>query len=265
VQKKIFKDWRQLTELGYFKRLDDGRLELTVDGLNGLIDCHTHLAWTTLVAPPVDLTRQRLCALHYFPQELCVDLDLYSGQARRDGGKPLWGWRDLAPQTFCPIRLGKHLTHTIPNLLREMDALKIAKSVCLSVDIFGSKNTLRHGKALQNEPRLVFYCMVHPKDKKREKHIDEYLALGARGMKVHPEMQLTRVDAEPMLELLALWKKRSNGLPVLFHSGFNGYEPRIARENAEIFPRLSGNRRPSAGQRSRNDCRTRTRPPALRL
>jgi hypothetical protein len=229
----VLKSWRELVDLGYFKPLNDGRLVLTVDGLDGLVDFHTHLAWTTLIAPPVDLNRKTPRAIHNFAPEMGVDLDIYSGQNAREA-RFLWGWRDFLPCGFCPLPLGKHHTHTIPNLLREMDALKIVKSVCLSVEIFDSKNTPRHGRALAKEPRLVFYCMVHPKDRNREELIDEYLAMGAVGMKVHPPMQRVRVDDESLLELLDLWKEKSKGLPVLFHSGYNGFEPKLSRTNAAV-------------------------------
>jgi len=116
-----------------------------------------------------------------------------------------------------------------------MDALKIKKSISLSIDLANvSNNSLRIGKALKNNQRIIFYCSVHPKDKLAEKKIKKYLKLGAKGIKIHPEIQLTAANSKIMLKFLKLWKKLSGGLPVLFHSGYNGFEPKWASKYSSI-------------------------------
>ena len=234
MEKRKFDNWRQVTELGYFKQLEDGRLALNVDGLDGMIDFHTHLGWTLLLAPKVDVLRETPEMLHNFGPDLKVNLDIYTGQNFYEE-RPKWGVQDYLPCALSPLKRGKHHTHTIPNIVREMDALKIDKSVSLSLDFSFSSNTPRFGRAIQSSgDRLVFFCMIHPKSKRREQLIDEYLAMGARGMKMHPEMQMMSVDAPPALELLRMWKEKTGGMPVLAHSGFNGFEPKKAREHADI-------------------------------
>ncbi len=232
-KKRVFKNWRALAELEYFELLSDGRLALVVPELDNLIDFHTHLGWTVLLAPPVDVLKETSETHHNFGPDLQVDLDVYMGQNFHDV-RPKWGVQDYVPCALHPWRTGKHHTHTIPNLIREMDALKIDKSVSLSLDIFNSYNSRRFGQAMRSNPRLVFYCCVHPGHKRREALIDEYLALGARGMKLHPEMQLSAVDSPQVISLLKLWREKSGGMPVLAHSGFNGFEPKRAREHADI-------------------------------
>lgn len=231
--KRTFDNWRQLTETGYFKQLDDGRLALDVPGLDGLIDFHTHLGWTVLIAPPVDVLREGPETQHNFGPDLAVNLDIYMGQNFYEV-RPKWGQQDYIPCALSPLKRGKHHTHTIPNIVWEMDALKIDKSVSLSLDIASSTNTRRFGTAMRGNPRLVFFCIVHPKHRRREQLIDEYLELGARGMKLHPEMQMSAVDSESVQSLLKLWKEKSGGMPVLAHSGFNGFEPKKAKEHAAI-------------------------------
>jgi uncharacterized protein len=233
MENRIFDNWRQLTRLGYFKLLDDGRLALTVDGLDGLIDFHTHLGITFLLAPPVDVTKRTPQLLHNFGPDLNVNLDIYSGQNFFEV-RPKWSTQDYLPCALSPIPRGKQLTHTIPNILWEMDALKIEKSVSLAIDLAGSSNSRRFGAAMRNEARMVFFCCIHPKHRRWEALIEEYLALGAGGLKVHPEIQLMPVDSDATIAVLKKWKEKSGGKPVLFHSGFNGFEPKRAREHADI-------------------------------
>ncbi len=231
--KSKFKGWQTLTELGYFKRLGDGRLELTVPGIDGIKDFHTHLGWTLFYAPPVDINRETAKVNHFFEPGYEVDINIYSGQNIFENS-PNWGYRNLLPVAFSPFRMGKHHTHTIPNLIKEMDALKIDQSVVLGLDLIKAFNSRRQGEAIRFNPRLIYYCMIHPLNPWREKLIDEYLRIGARGMKIHPELQLASVDSPKVISMIKLWQKKSGGLPVLAHSGFNGYEPKKAREKADM-------------------------------
>ncbi len=229
---RTFQGWRDLAELDYFKRLDDGRLALVEPGLEDLIDFHTHVGWTVL-APKVDIAREVPETRHFFSADLKVNLDVYSGQNLFEE-HPKMIYEDLLPCILSLSRRGKNYTHTVPNLLKEMDMLKIEKSIVLGLDIIISNNARRLGKAIGNHPRLVFFCIVHPKHPRRDKRIEEYLALGALGMKLHPEAQLKAVDSPEMIRLVQLWQKKSGGMPVLPHSGYNGYEPKRAREKADM-------------------------------
>lgn len=233
MDKREFNNYRELAKLDYFELLPDGRLALAIDNLNNLVDFHVHLGWTVFIAPPVDITKRTAEVQHNFEPDLAVNLDVYSGQNFYDV-RPKWGVQDYLPCAISPRRRGKHHTHTIPNILWEMDALKIDKAVCLALDVASSDNWRRFGIALRREPRVVNFCAVHPKHKERERLIEESLALGAMGMKVHPELQMTPVDSEEMISLMKLWSEKTGGLPVLFHCGYNGFEPKKAREHADI-------------------------------
>ena len=232
--KRKFDNWRQLTELGYFKKLEDGRLALVEPGVEGIIDFHTHLGWTSLIAARVDVTRETPETKHNFHPDLAVDMDIYMGQNFYNE-RPKWGVQDYTACTVKPFIKGKHHTHTIPNAIREMDALKIQKNVMLSLDFkWSNYNTRKMGKALKGNDRFVFFCMTHPKSKKRERTMEEFLEMGAKGLKIHPEMQFSSVDKPEMISMLKLWKEKSGGLPVLAHSGFNGFEPKSSKEHAAV-------------------------------
>ncbi len=233
MQRTQFGNWRELADTGYFDLLPDGRLALAADGLDGLVDFHTHLGWTFFLAPPINLNADTREALHNFEPDLKLNLDIYSGQNFYEE-RPDWSTKDYLPCLLSPLRGGKHSTHTIPNIIREMDALKIDKSVCLCIDLLFSDNSERASKALSKQPRLPFFGSVSAIDPNAEKKLERFLAAGAQGLKLHPEIQLTPADSRPMLKLLRFWAKASNKKPVLFHSGSNGFEPKWARVNANI-------------------------------
>lgn len=230
MEQRHIDNWRELTKTGYFDLLPDGRLKLAVDGLDGLVDFHTHLGWTFLLARPIDLTASSEM-VHNFGGDLKVNIDIYSGQNFHEQ-RPKWSTEDYL-SCILPLR-GKHVSHTMPNIVREMDALKIGQSVCLCIDMWGSNNSERAAKVLSGQSRLVFFCSVTPKDRRAREKMERYVAAGARGMKVHPEIQLAPIDSDLMLNHLRLWRRVSGGKPVLFHSGFNGFEPKKAREHAAI-------------------------------
>ncbi len=230
----LFNNWRELARLDYFELLPDGRLKLVVDGLDGLVDFHTHLGMTFLLAPPVDYRKKTSEVKHHFKANLKVDLNVYSGQ-NLFNERPKWAIQDYLPCILVPFRMGIHQTHTIPNFLHEMDALNIAQSVILCIDVVRfSNNSDRTANALADTPRLIFYCSVHPKDPRAEEKMQAYLKAGARGMKIHPEAQLVAANADVMLKHLRLWNKLSRGKPILFHSGYNGFEPKWASKYSRI-------------------------------
>lgn len=233
MENMTFENWRALSELPYFNLREDNLLELNVPGVDNIIDFHVHLGWTIMIAAQVDVTLETEETHHNFGDDLAVDLSIYSGMNFYNV-RPNWGKEDYIPVALSLGKKGKHHTHTIPNILREMKPLKISKSVVLSLDIARSSNSRRFGEALKNVDDLVFYCSVHPKHRKREQLIEEYIELGARGLKIHPELQMTAANSEEMVSLIQLWKKKSGGMPVLFHSGFNGFEPEKARKHADI-------------------------------
>ncbi len=238
-ERTLYPNWQSLCESGYFRQLPDGRLELIAPDVDGIIDFHTHLGWTVLLAKKVDLLKRHPETLHDFNRKLKVDLSVYSG-VNFYNERPKWGSEDYVPAAISPFTNGIHHTHTVPNIVWDMDPLKIRKSVILSLDIklgpILSDNNYRFGEAIRKgaPDRLVFFCTVHPRHPRREKVIEDSLAMGAMGMKIHPEMLLMSMQAPEMISLLKLWNKISGGKPVLFHSGFNGFEPKKAREHAAI-------------------------------
>ncbi len=234
MKELVFNSWRELTKLGYFELIADGSLKLVVDDLEKLVDFHTHLGWTFLFVPPIDFKAKFPETKHNFTPDLKVDLNIYSGQ-NLFNERPKWIAQDYYACSFLPFLKGKHHTHTVPNLTFEMDALKIDKSICLCIDMARfSNNSEIAAQVLKDEPRLIFYCSVSPKNKNAKKLMEKYVNLGAKGMKIHPEIQLIPINSPLLIKHLRNWVEISSGLPVLFHSGFNGYEPKWATKNSHI-------------------------------
>lgn len=228
----ILKNWGELTKLGYFKKLTDGRLELLDKNIE-IIDFHTHLGWTFLLSPPIDLNKKTKKTIHNFTLNYQVNLDIYSGQNFFEEDSK-WALKDYTKCSLLPFCYGKHLTHTMPNIINEMDALNIIKSVSLPIDLVNfSNNSERASRALKNNKRLVFFCSIHPKDKNAVSKIKKFLKCGVKGIKIHPEVQLISANSKEMILFLIKWKKLAK-LPVIFHSGFNGFEPKIARQHSDI-------------------------------
>lgn len=234
MDKRTFANWRELAQLDYFDLLPDGRLSLAVDGLDGIIDFHTHFGFTFVIAKPIDLMAMPELR-HNFDPGLPVNLDLYSGEDFHNV-RPRWANEDYTPcaLAWAGNKKHKHFTHTVPNILWEMDALKIEKSISLCLDITNSKNSDRLAEAVKNEPRIVFYCSVHPRDKHAEEKMRRHAQNGALGMKLHPELHRTAIDDPVYIEHIKLWKEITGGLPILSHSGFNGFEPEKVREHGAI-------------------------------
>jgi predicted TIM-barrel fold metal-dependent hydrolase len=70
----------------------------------------------------------------------------------------------------------------------------------------------------------VPFASVHPRDAGWRSQLRGFAARGARGVKLHPEMQRFAPDDPEAMEIYGECEQL--GLPVLFHAGRSGIEPR---------------------------------------
>jgi predicted TIM-barrel fold metal-dependent hydrolase len=235
----VFLGYRDLVRLGYFQLGRDGLLETTID-LPPVVDFHAHLGWSYLFAPKVDLLRRTPrtqylmdCDGHEPPCEL--DLDVYVNSNFTDSML-----RDLRWETIASLLFGSRAasTHTIPNLLAEMDALKVRQTAVLPIAVplpFSGDPTWYQLDAIERahaRARLIPFASVHPQDSRAIEKLRSYHARGVRGVKLHPEMQRFYPDAEEAMGIYAECEKL--GLPVIFHAGRSGIEPEFLRPYALI-------------------------------
>jgi predicted TIM-barrel fold metal-dependent hydrolase len=232
--------YRGLAELPYFAVDANGDLRLTVDDLPAGLDFHTHLAFNMLLSPSVDLLR-RTPDTHYLidcdgSQPPCVlDLDVYMNRIATP---------DMLDHMEAEIRgmllFGSRAaeTHTIPNLLAEMDRMRVERAVVLAVSPgfpFGDNLTQQWRDAIAQSgaaERLILFGSVRPTARGAVERLRELKTLGIRGVKLHPTMQRFYPDDPQAMPFYAACAELQ--LPVFFHAGRAGIEPEFTREHAAM-------------------------------
>lgn len=195
VKKKAYDGMKGLANLPYFEITEKGLLRLTVDGLDGGIDGHTHFALNSLAGGQPDLLKTYSETRYYLPPDIKSSLYVYANQNATPEQK-----KAMSGEVHSLIPGGSDLTdtHTLPNLLAEMDLLGIKKAVILPIRygwIFGDDMT---------------------------EEIKKYKETGLKGIKMHPNMGRFYPDdkaAWPAYEACGM-----HDLPVLIHSGRTGYK-----------------------------------------
>ena len=218
-----FKSLLDLATLPWFRVNDAGRLVLHDESVGPIADMHTHLALAYIRPMSVDLGKLHPETQHYLPSCCAIDLDVYVNKnIPPESLKALeidLTWRSLGPR-------GMRATHTVPNLVREMDETRIRASNLLPIDFpLISDNA---GVALRavkgTNDRLVSFGSVHPYSTSLEKKLDAQLANGARGVKMHPAVMQVRPDNARALRLYRECAKRD--MIVFWHCGPAGIEPK---------------------------------------
>ncbi|RMH38734.1 MAG: hypothetical protein D6689_18780 [Deltaproteobacteria bacterium] len=222
-----FDDHRGLADLPYFE-LRDGRLAIAA-GIGPAIDVHTHLA-LAYAGGRVDLDAAHERTEHYLPVDRPLDLDVYMN--RNFTAEDLRRLRrDLTLMSVTGR--GMRRTHTAPNLLREMADLGIRTSVLLPIDFpVLSRNAEAFLDVAGRHPGLVSLGSVHPFARNPGERLEAQKRAGARGIKVHPAVQLVSPDCRRAHELYDLCG--ALGLPVLFHCGPVDIEPRLGRWLSQV-------------------------------
>lgn len=218
-----------LAALPWFEE-DHGEIILADRSVGPIIDTHTHYALPSLSIHSIDTGREtpdsnlllgRCCAHH---------LDV------------------RANQCFSPTELqalkrdlllggitgrGKRRDHTAPNLARDMRQMNVTSSLVLGIDLaFPNNHATETLKRARLRSEVVGYGSVHPRSSRRKTRLEEQLHLGARGIKLHPPNQFFRPDAAYAMSLYRLCG--AENLPVFFHAGPAGIEPKINQSFAQM-------------------------------
>lgn len=219
-----------LARLPFFE-VRDGRLRVADPSLRGAVDVHTHLA-LSYGPGRADLLAATPATEHYLPAARPVDLEVYAN--RNFGKAELEAMeRDLALGSIGPAGKGMRRTHTIPNLRREMEEMGVASSVLLAIDFpVLSRNSEAWAEAARPFADLVCFAGVHALTPGLPARLDRLVALGVRGVKVHPAVQLLPPDAGACMRLYRLCGER--GLVVTFHCGPVDIETRLGRRFSQV-------------------------------
>jgi predicted TIM-barrel fold metal-dependent hydrolase len=128
---------------------------------------------------------------------------------------------------------GMRATHTAANLAREMRELNVAASVLLPIEMpVLSKNARKYIATVKGRNDLIAFGSVHPYSFDPEGELDDQLNLGARGLKVHPAVQLVAPENPRAMRLYDYCGQR--GVPVFFHCGPVGIEAKRGRELTQV-------------------------------
>lgn len=234
----VFQGYRGLAELPYFELGADGELRVVDLDLPPAVDLHTHLGMSLLFAPELDLARKtpRIRYLLDCDREqpgCALDLDVYINSAFDEAMHA-----ELSRELVSQLLLGSNAaaTHTIPNLVAEMDRVGFARAAILPIALglpFGDDLSERWLAAIGASPerdRLIPFASVHPRSGGWREHLRAAVVAGARGIKVHPEFQRLFPDEPAMMEVYQECERL--GLVVLFHAGRSGIEPEFLRKYA---------------------------------
>ncbi|MFN8051113.1 MAG: amidohydrolase family protein [Acidimicrobiales bacterium] len=218
-----------LARLPWFDVVDGNRL-VADPSVGPVIDMHTHLAMAYGPTHRVDVAAETPRTAHYMPITAPFDLEPYSNL--NFDAEAMWSMKlDLSLLSLTPW--GKRVTHTAPNLLREMDDLGITNAVLLPFDMpFGASNADVFLTAARQFPRLVSFAGVHPSNRHVDDVLDEQIRAGAKGLKFHPNGQFMAPDHPKVVHLCRRCGERN--LPVLMHCGPVGIEPKAAANRSQV-------------------------------
>jgi uncharacterized protein len=231
VDPSRFTSLLDLARLPWFSLSDEGRLVMTDERVGPIADLHTHLALAYVRPPSVDFYKLHPETQHYLPSCCAIDLDVYANSnMSTDVVRALT--RDLTWGSLGPR--GMRSTHTVPNLVREMDETGIRASVLLPIDFpaLSDNASVALTAAERTSDKLLSFGSVHPFASDRERRLDAQLKRGARGIKVHPSVQLVRPDARRARSLYAMCAERD--MIVFWHCGPAGIEPRVGQYLTQV-------------------------------
>jgi predicted TIM-barrel fold metal-dependent hydrolase len=225
-----FENLQALSRLPWFAALPNGRVKIKDAGVGPIVDFHTHLALAFINPLQVDLFRGTPKTETYLPSCCAFDLNPYANRNFTPAQLSTLE-RDLTVNSFGPG--GMRATHTAPNLVSEMDELGVVRSVILPIDLpFGSNNAGAFLAVAKREQRLVAFGSVHPHTWGASARLAAQAAAGARGLKFHPAIQLTRPDDPRAEDLYRQCGER--GLLVFWHCGPVGIQNPLSEELTQV-------------------------------
>lgn len=139
--------------------------------------------------------------------------------------------RDLTLSSFRDH--GMRRTHTVPNLEREMADFGVARSILLPIALpLVSRNAQVFLEEAAHSEALISLGSVHPFSRNLGDKLAAQKAMGARGVKMHPAVQMVPPDHPKAMRLYGLCGDLD--LPVLWHGGPVGIEGERARRLCQL-------------------------------
>lgn len=231
-----YRGYRGLAELPWFELDGNGKLRCTVEDLPPAFDTHAHLGMSLLLAPEIDLQARTERVRHLLDCDgkdpgCELDLDVYVNANFTPADLRSLRWGAVAQLLWGSSAAA---THTIPNLLDEMDATGVQRALVLPIAFglpFGDDLTERFMQAIrlaQAEARLMPGASVHHGDPEAVEKLERYARAGARAVKLHPAGQRFYPDSDDAMEIYEACGRL--GLVVFFHAGRAGIEPEYTHQ-----------------------------------
>lgn len=226
-----YRGYRGLAELPWFELDDTGTLRCIAEDLPPVFDAHAHLGMSLLFAPEIDLQARTPRVRHLLDCDAtdpgcALDLDVYMNANFTAADLRALQLGAIAQLTWGS---GAAATHTVPNLLAEMDACRIQRALVLPIAFglpFGDDLTERFMQAIEDAgagDRLMRGASVHDGDPDAVAKLERYARAGARAVKLHPAGQRFFPDSEEAMRIYEACGRL--GLVVFFHAGRAGIEP----------------------------------------
>lgn len=132
---------------------------------------------------------------------------------------------------------------TVDSLISSGDKNGISKFLVQSVatvpgQVEGINNFIADS-VKQYPDRLIGFAAMHPDYPEIEKEIDRSVAMGLKGVKIHPDFQQFNIDSEKAMKLYEIIEGR---LPILVHMGDSRYDyskPHRLAKVLDRFPKLT--------------------------
>lgn len=233
-----YQGYRGLAELPWFELDKQGQLVCVDESIPMAIDVHCHLGMSVLFKPQLDLQKKTSRVKHLLDCDAAepgceLDLDVYVNS-------------NFSQQALTQLRRGIFAqgfwgssfaeTQTIPNLLAEMDAMRVEQSMILPIKLglpFGDDQTetwrvaIEHAKVAD---RLKVGFSINPDDEDCLQHLRAHAESGVKLMKLHPPLQKFYPDDHKLMPIYELAQEL--GVIVFFHGGRAGIEPESSRSYA---------------------------------
>ncbi len=225
-----FKNVAALTSLKYFTATKDGSILLRSGIVDHIIDSHTHIGLGLLENSLPEPTK------YVFPlNDAAIDISHYSAH---DFDAKLV--RRARMETLkAVLARGRNYHCSASHLVRELKNLRIDRAVVLAVDIFGKINSSMVLATASKQPKhFIPFISLHPRKQNNEQLMKHYVERGARGIKIHPPMQLVRPNSRYVCSMMKLATEYH--LPVLFHCGFTPLSPKFQKRfsNMEDYKKV---------------------------
>ena len=234
----VYQGYKGLANLPWFELDENDKLVCVDDAVPFSIDMHAHLGMSALFKPELDLQASSPRVMHLLDcdnqDDLCdLELDQYiNGNFTEKAQSKLQ--KDILSQFIWGSEVVR--THTISNLLAEMDSMRIAKAAILPIKFdlpFGDDQSETWRSEItksHSQDRLLAGFSVHPLKKNCIDEMREHAKSGFKLMKLHPTVQKFYPDDPALMPLYE--EAASLGVSIFFHGGRAGIEPESSHRYA---------------------------------